>query len=98
MLDIGCGAGWFIFQMREQGWDVKDVEPNVHAAEFGRSKKEFGYFSRIAIGRKLSPQAFDYVRMNHSFEHMEHPNRILDEIYRILADDGQVDDRRSQSG
>ena len=35
-------------------------------------------------------RAFDYVRLNHSFEHMEHPNQILDEIYRILADNGKL--------
>ena len=90
MLDIGCGAGWFIFQMKEQGWDVKGVEPNVHAARFGRSKKNLDIFPGSLLDANFSPQAFDYVRMNHSFEHMEHPNRILDEIYRILADDGKL--------
>ena len=44
MLDIGCGAGWFIFQMKRQGWDVKGVEPNVNAAKFGRSKKNLDIF------------------------------------------------------
>ena len=89
MLDIGCGAGWFLFQMKEQGWDVKGVEPNVDAADLEEPKR-FGYLSRIAHGRKLPRRAFDYVRMNHSFEHMEHPNQILDEVYRILAGKGKL--------
>jgi SAM-dependent methyltransferase len=90
MLDIGCGAGWFIFQMKEQGWDVKGVEPNVNAAEFGRSKKNLDIFPGSLLDANFPARAFDYVRMNHSFEHMEHPNEILDEIYRILADNGKL--------
>jgi SAM-dependent methyltransferase len=90
MLDIGCGAGWFLFQMREQGWDVKGVEPSVQAAEFGRSKKGLDIFPGSLLDAKFPAGSFDYVRMNHSFEHMEHPNQILDEVYRILADNGRL--------
>lgn len=35
-------------------------------------------------------ETFDYVRMNHSFEHMENPNQILDEVYRILGGKGKL--------
>jgi SAM-dependent methyltransferase len=90
MLDIGCGAGRFIFQMKEQGWDVKGVEPNVNAAGFGRSKKNLDIFPGSLLDANFPARAFDYVRLNHSFEHMEHPNQILDEIYRILADNGKL--------
>jgi len=90
MLDIGCGAGWFMFQMREQGWEVKGVEPNAQAAEFGRSRKGLDIFAGSLLDAKFPAHAFDYVRMNHSFEHMEHPNQILEEIYRILADNGKL--------
>jgi SAM-dependent methyltransferase len=90
MLDIGCGAGWFLYQMREQGWAVKGVEPNVAAAEFGKSKKGLDIFPGALRDANFASGAFDYVRMNHSFEHMEHPNQILDEIYRILADNGKL--------
>jgi SAM-dependent methyltransferase len=90
MLDIGCGAGWFISQMRDQGWDVKGVEPNVGAAEFGRSKEGLDIFPGSLLSAKFPARAFDYVRMNHSFEHMAHPNQVLDEVHRILADQGKL--------
>jgi SAM-dependent methyltransferase len=90
MLDIGCGAGWFIYQMKERGWDVKGVEPNVDAAEFGRSKKGLDIFPGSLLDATFPSGAFDYVRMNHSFEHMEHPNQILEEVSRILADKGKL--------
>ena len=90
MLDIGCGAGWFLFEMREQGWDVKGVEPNVAAADFGRNKKGLDIFAGSLMDANFPTGTFDYVRMNHSFEHMEHPNQILDEVYRILACKGKL--------
>ena len=90
LLDIGCGAGWFLFQMRNQGWDVKGVEPNAAAADFGRSKKGLDIFPGSLMDANFPTGMFDYVRMNHSFEHMEHPNQILDEVYRILAGKGKL--------
>jgi SAM-dependent methyltransferase len=90
ILDIGCGAGLFLFQMRERGWDVKGVEPNVDAADFGRSKKGLDIFPGSLMNANFAAGTFDYVRMNHSFEHMEHPNQILDEVYRILACKGKL--------
>ena len=90
MLDIGCGAGWFLFQMREKGWDVKGVEPSVRAAEFGRSSKGLDIFAGSLSEANYPSRGFDYVRMNHSFEHMTHPNETLDEVYRILGDHGKL--------
>jgi SAM-dependent methyltransferase len=90
MLDVGCGSGWFISQMRDRGWDVKGVEPNVAAANFGKSKKGLDIFPGSLMDANFPDGSFDYVRLNHSFEHMEHPNRILDEAYRILAANGKL--------
>jgi SAM-dependent methyltransferase len=90
MLDVGCGSGWFIFQMREAGWDVTGVEPNVAAANFGKSEKGLNIIPGSLLDVTFPAGSFDYVRMNHSFEHMEHPNPVLDEAYRILADNGKL--------
>ena len=55
-----------------------------------KKRRGTGIFSRVAPGRKLSGPSLRYVRMNHSLEHMAHPNEILDEVYRILADQGKL--------
>jgi 2-polyprenyl-3-methyl-5-hydroxy-6-metoxy-1,4-benzoquinol methylase len=44
MLDVGCGSGWFIAQMRDQGWDVTGVEPNAAAA--GRAARVYHAYRR----------------------------------------------------
>jgi SAM-dependent methyltransferase len=90
MLDVGCGSGWFLSQMRDQGWHVTGVEPNAAAAEFGRREKGLNIFAGSLLQAKFPDRCFDYVRMNHSLEHIEHPNQVLDEAYRVLADDGKL--------
>lgn len=90
MLDVGCGSGWFIAQMRDAGWDVTGVEPSLDAVEYGRTKKGLNILHGSLLSVPFPSASFDYVRMNHSFEHMEHPNEVLDETWRILADDGKL--------
>jgi SAM-dependent methyltransferase len=90
VLDIGCGSGWFLGQMREKGWDVTGVEPNAAAAEFGRNEKGLNILTGSLLTTEFPSESFDYIRMNHSFEHMDQPNEVLNEIYRILRNQGKL--------
>jgi len=90
VLDVGCGSGWFLAEMRSRGWKVKGVEPSVAAAEFGRKEKGLDIFPGSLLEAGFASGSFDYIRLNHSFEHISHPNETLDEIFRILADDGKL--------
>jgi SAM-dependent methyltransferase len=90
VLDVGCGTGWFISQMRDLGWEVMGVEPNEAAAAYGKAKSSLNIFAGTLLEAALPPSSFDYVRLNHSFEHMSDPNRVLDEIHRILAPHGKL--------
>jgi SAM-dependent methyltransferase len=90
MLDVGCGSGWFISKMRDKGWDVWGVEPNVAAAKYGAQKKGLDIFPGSLLDARFASESFDYVRLNHSFEHIEHPGLVLNEIHRIMANNGKL--------
>lgn len=90
MLDIGCGNGWFIFKMRKKGWDVKGVEPSKAGAEAGRKMANLDIHHGDLLSANYPSGHFDYIRSNHSFEHIPNPNEILPEIYRILKPGGKV--------
>jgi SAM-dependent methyltransferase len=90
MLDIGCGSGWFLSKMREKGWTVQGVEPSEAAANLGRVECGLDIFAGSLIDAAFPSESFDYVRLNHSFEHMSNPNSVLEEIYRILAKNGKL--------
>jgi SAM-dependent methyltransferase len=90
MLDLGCGSGWFMRDMRDQGWETHGVEICSSAAELGRRTCGLDIFAGTLKQANFSAAYFDYVRSNHSFEHMSCPGEILDEIHRILRPGGKV--------
>jgi SAM-dependent methyltransferase len=89
ILDLGCGSGWFLDSMRSRGWKTYGVEISEQAAVLGKSQG-----LQICCGNlqdaNFSSEFFDYVRANHSFEHISCPNETLDEIYRILKPQGKL--------
>jgi SAM-dependent methyltransferase len=90
MLDLGCGTGWILREMRDRGWDVYGVEPNPSAAELGRKEAGLNIFPGTLQEASFPSNFFDYIRSNHSFEHISCPGQTLDEIHRILKPGGRL--------
>jgi SAM-dependent methyltransferase len=90
MLDLGCGSGWFMCGMRDRGWETFGVEINSSAAELGRKACGLDIFAGTLMQANFTEAHFDYIRMNHSFEHISCPGETLNEIHRILRPDGKV--------
>ncbi|WP_433974527.1 class I SAM-dependent methyltransferase [Tunturiibacter lichenicola] len=88
-LDIGCGSGDYLHVMRSRGWKVRGVEPSTFGAEEGR-RAGFDIFNGTLDQAKFNTNTFEYVRSNHSFEHMPNPMEVLHEIHRILKPGGKV--------
>jgi SAM-dependent methyltransferase len=89
MLDIGCGVGLLLLEMREKGWTVHGVELDSDAAVAGR-QEGLDIFGGTLHDAAFPPAAFDYVRSNHSFEHIHNPREVLREIRRILRPGGHL--------
>ena len=89
ILDVGCGSGTFLMQMRELGWDAHGVELSSEASEHGR-QEGLEIFGGTLESANYPNQWFDYVRSNHSFEHIHNPREVLREIHRIIKPDGRL--------
>jgi len=89
VLDLGCGSGWFLQAMRARGWMTYGVEISKAASLLGQSQG-LQIFCGTLQQANFRPELFDYVRSNHSFEHMTCPNETLEEIYRILKPGGRL--------
>jgi len=89
LLDVGCGTGIFLDMMRRRGeWEVFGVEINEEAARYARGKLQLDVFAG-ELGEASFPTAhFDVVTLWHVLEHLHEPRLVLQEIYRILRDDG----------
>ena len=79
ILDIGCGAGQFLFEMKSCGLRTFGIE----VGDFDKSE-DLNIRNTNLIDAKYPNNYFDLITMNHVFEHLNNPHQILKEIRRIL--------------
>lgn len=90
MLDFGCGAGWFAFRMREQGWNVTGMDFNAHAAQRAR----LHYNIKVIVGTlphpEVGPESFDLITMSNVLEHIHSPHPVIAAAARALRPGGSL--------
>ncbi|MBA3414964.1 MAG: class I SAM-dependent methyltransferase, partial [Chloroflexia bacterium] len=87
VLDIGCGNGDFLRFLKRRGWEVAGTDFSAEAAALARAKGIPVHRGDLASAA-FPDRAFDVVTLWHVVEHLPHPHRELDEVERILRDDG----------
>jgi 2-polyprenyl-3-methyl-5-hydroxy-6-metoxy-1,4-benzoquinol methylase len=90
VIDVGCGRGLLLDDLRKRGWTVLGTELSDDAAEYARDQLgipvRVGEFQRL----DLPPASADLVIMWHSFEHMRAPNEVLARVHEVLRPGGTV--------
>ena len=89
LLDVGCGSGAWLADMRELGWEVRgidfDAEAVVVAARRGLA------VDRGSLEQQCYPDAtFDVITLNHVIEHLPDPQATLAECLRLLTPGGHL--------
>jgi SAM-dependent methyltransferase len=83
ILDVGCGKGFLLLKLKEEGFtDLTGIDPYLDTDITGHAGLNI-YKKEIA---EVDGE-FDFVMLNHSFEHMDEPLSVLKEIYRVLKRD-----------
>src|SRR5262249_5485083 len=89
LLDCGCGAGWFAWQMRELGWDVTGMDFSEHATAHAR---RFGIptLTGTLPHRDVAPSSYDVITMGAVLEHIHHPHRLIAAAAEALRPGGYL--------
>jgi SAM-dependent methyltransferase len=87
LLDVGCGHGAFLAEMRRAGWDVHGIEPDSDAAAVARAQ-DIPVEGEPFEETSLAPGSFDAVTMNHVIEHFHDPLDALRIARRLLRPGG----------
>ena len=87
LLEIGCGAGFFLYFAREAGWQVEGIEYIDVAAKYARDKFDLnvqqGKFEEFSFHEE-----FDLIALLETLEHLREPCLSLKKIYRWLKPGG----------
>jgi len=89
ILDVGTGTGFFLDEMKRQGWQTTGTEKSSDARWF--SKSEFG-LNVLPTGQLFGfkENLFDIVTLWHVLEHVHQINANMEAFYKILKKGGAL--------
>jgi 2-polyprenyl-3-methyl-5-hydroxy-6-metoxy-1,4-benzoquinol methylase len=90
LLDVGCGGGAFLADMRDLGWNVLGVEPDPRAVEVATRQRGLDVRLGTLEAQRFSADRFDAVTSSHVIEHVHDPLAFLRECARIAKPGGRV--------
>ena len=86
ILDIGCGTGKLLLTMQRFGYEnLTGIDPYNQADIF--------YDDNLSIYKKDLfdlDEKYDLIMLNHSFEHMEFPEKVLSKLSTLIEDNGCI--------
>ena len=88
MLDVGCGPGIFLHEAKKMGFTVQGVDLSVWAKEHAKENFGIDVFQGMLKDAAFPDRSFDVVVMNDVIEHLEDPKSVLEEVGRLLKNDG----------
>lgn len=89
LLDLGCGSGEFILNMKLKGWDVTGIDSDSKAIQLAKSKG-LNAINGNLIDQKFNQESFDAIVLSHLIEHLHDPISILFECKRLLKKGGKL--------
>ena len=84
ILDVGSGSGGLLVELQHQGFrHLLGLDPYIEA--------DVEYPSGVCVLRQsldVVEGTFDFIILNHSFEHMSEPQAVFNQIGNVLAPNG----------
>lgn len=90
LLDIGCGYGFFLGEMKSRGWEVTGIEISETGRQYSTHKLRIEVLSEPLENLSLPENSFDAVTLFYVIEHVLEPLELLTAVKRILKPQGLV--------
>ena len=88
VLDVGCGAGEFVYLLRRDRMNASGLEPGEDYAAFARRVLDVPVQTATVDTAVVEPESLDLVTMFHCLEHVPDPHRVLATVRGWLRRDG----------
>ncbi len=87
VLEVGSSTGLLLSILKEKGWKVTGVEISSEAARYAERRGVSTL--QIPIEELNLPlKSFDLIIANHTLEHLQNPEEVLQKIHELLRDGG----------
>jgi len=90
LLDVGCGYGFFLHEMKCRGWDVMGIEISETGRWYTETTWDIPVYPAKLETLGLESESVDVVTLFYVIEHVENPPALLEEVRRILKPGGLV--------
>jgi 2-polyprenyl-3-methyl-5-hydroxy-6-metoxy-1,4-benzoquinol methylase len=90
MLEVGVGVGIFMELAHKRGWDIEGIDPSKVAYEYVSRTLRLPVHHGTLTSTHLPPKQFDVIILRHVLEHVRDPKLFVQELHRILRDDGII--------
>ena len=90
LLDVGCGGGAQMVEMRKLGWRVTGVDPDERAVEMATRSHGLDVRRGTLEEQRFPSDRFDAVTLSHVIEHVHDPVGLLRECGRVLKPGGRL--------
>ena len=90
LLDIGCGTGEFLGTMKKAGWGTLGLEPDEGARNMALSQQGVEKYMSLITCLRCRESDYDVITMWHVLEHVHRLHEYLEQIRKIIKDDGTL--------
>lgn len=95
ILDVGCGTGNFSIKLAEMGCKVTAIDISEEMLGIARKKAvekqlDIAFHKMDIYDLKFADHTFDGVFSMAAFEFIKEPKKAYEEMYRVLAKEGQL--------
>ncbi len=90
LVDVGCGAGFFLAAAQAAGWQVDGVELNNDLAKLAEERTRCRVHRGTLEQVELPAGAFDVITLWDVIEHVREPLGVLREARRLLRPGGML--------
>lgn len=87
-MDVGCATGVFLDMAQKEGYDVIGVDVSAFACQYAQENFGVSTLHGKLEDLQLEGKQFDVITLWDVIEHVPDPHLFLQEVHRVLKDDG----------
>ncbi len=88
ILDVGCGAGFFMDEARKRKWNVFGIDTSAKAIKYARNVLRLKVIKNDFLTYNFYDQKYDVIILSQLIEHLKNPEDFLNKAYSLLYSKG----------